>query len=202
MASTVYIDINFRRLLGKICAKFSLPPPRYGTTVVAEGRLHSFVDVEVPRGSRFMEIITCWGWFFPDSEQSEEDAARIAIKRLRDELGFEVKDINYDEKISYKELYKRNCDEHTELRDEYEMLNLDFDLLKKTYNILIEEKKQIAAELKEIKDGIARCHALINHPNVGPMDVESTAEVAILGDVETTATTEEDPEAPPGYYKI
>ncbi len=44
-------------------------------------------------------------------------------------------------KKSYKKLYEYISDEHTKLRHEYEILNLDFDIFKKIYNILIKEKK-------------------------------------------------------------
>nr|CAD1833376.1 unnamed protein product [Ananas comosus var. bracteatus] len=78
-----------------------------------------------------MKIITCHGVSFFESNQAKEDAACAAIKRLRKELGFEVKDVNFEDKKYYKNLHDRIYDEHLELQDEYEMFNFDFDLLKK-----------------------------------------------------------------------
>nr|CAD1843942.1 unnamed protein product [Ananas comosus var. bracteatus] len=119
-------------------------------------------DVEVPRSNRFMEIITCHGAPFSEANQTQEDAAYVAIKRLSNELGFEVRDVNLEDKKYYKNLYDLIHDEHLELQDEYEMLNSDFELLKKSYNFLIEEKKQIVNALKEIKESIGRCCASIS----------------------------------------
>ncbi len=61
---------------------------------------------------------------FSDSKQSEKDVACIAIKTLHNELDFEIKDINYDDKKTYTKLYERIFDEYTKFRDEYEILGL------------------------------------------------------------------------------
>lgn len=169
--------------------------------VDADFRFCSYVDVEVPRSSRIIEIITCHGASFCESKQAKEDAAYAAIKRLRNELGFEVRDVNFEDKKDYKNLYNRIYDEHLELQDQYEMLNLDFDLLKKSYNFLIEEKKQIVNALKEIKESIGKCCDSINPSAVDPMEEEPTAHTAISGTVcaETTAAINEDPKTPSGY---
>lgn len=98
MASPVTVDINYRRLLCSICVKFSLPSSRYGVTLNTDEHFCSHVDVEVPRCSHFMEIITCWGSPSTDANHSAYDAARVAIGKLSNELAFEVRDANYEEK--------------------------------------------------------------------------------------------------------
>nr|CAD1833651.1 unnamed protein product [Ananas comosus var. bracteatus] len=105
MASHPIVEINFQRLLRNICAKFSLPPPRYGITVGSGDQFCAFVDVQVPRCSRFMEVITCWGSPSCDSILSANEAARVAIEALRTELHFDIRDANYTGKIHFKNLY-------------------------------------------------------------------------------------------------
>nr|CAD1831614.1 unnamed protein product [Ananas comosus var. bracteatus] len=196
MDSSLNVDVSFRQLLHNICVQFSLPPPRYRMTVHTDGRLCSHVDVEVSRSSRFMEIIICHGAPFSEANQTQENAACVAIKRLSNELSFEVRDVNLEDKKYYKNLYDRISDEHLELQDEYEMINLDFELLKKSYNFLIEEKKQIVAALKEMKESIGRCCAFISPPNVDPMEEEPTRHPTTSNTGETTASTSDDPETP------
>nr|CAD1824715.1 unnamed protein product [Ananas comosus var. bracteatus] len=98
MASPVTVDINYRRLLRSICVKFSLPSSRYGITLNTDERFCSHVDVEVPRCSRFMEIITCWGSPSSNASHSAYDAARVAIGKQSNELAFEVRDANMRKK--------------------------------------------------------------------------------------------------------
>nr|CAD1824316.1 unnamed protein product [Ananas comosus var. bracteatus] len=90
MDSSLNVNVSFRQLLHNICVQFSLPPPRYRMTVLTDGRLCSHVDVEVPRSSRFMEIITCHGAPFSEANQTQEDAACVAIKRLSNKLALKL----------------------------------------------------------------------------------------------------------------
>nr|CAD1831553.1 unnamed protein product [Ananas comosus var. bracteatus] len=175
MAAPVSIDINFRHLLRKICAKFSLNPPSYGMTLDVDLRFCSYVDVEIPRSSRIIEVITSWGAPSSNANRTKKDAARIAIGRLRNELRFEVKDTNYEERKSLTGLYDQLCHDHEELRDEYEMLKLDYDLLRRFYNSLVVERDRIVPDLEEMKENIDKCFEIIHEPNVVPMDGELAA---------------------------
>ncbi|XP_020080193.1 uncharacterized protein LOC109703878 isoform X1 [Ananas comosus] len=65
----------------------------------------AFVDVQVPRCSRFMEVIACWGSPSSDSSLSENEAARAAIETLRSELQFDIRDPNYTEKKIISKTY-------------------------------------------------------------------------------------------------
>lgn len=122
MDSFINVDINFPWLLLNICLQFSLPPSRYRMTIDADLRFHSYVDVEVPRSSRFMEIIICHGTSFSNLNQAKEDAACATIKRLCNKVGFKVRYVNFEDKKYYKNLYDRIHDKHLELQDEYECL--------------------------------------------------------------------------------
>nr|CAD1823530.1 unnamed protein product [Ananas comosus var. bracteatus] len=182
-----FYDLDVFFFLGfQICAKFLLNSPSYGMTFDADLRFCSYVDVEIPRNSRIIEVITSWG-----ANRTKEDTARIAIGRLRNELGFEVKDTNYKERKSLRGLYDQICHDHEELRDEYEML-----------------KDRIVADLEEMKENIDRCFEIIHEPNVAPLDDESAANPdehvmppspdhspTVCGP-EFTMITEEDPKTP------
>lgn len=111
----VVIDISFRRLLRIICAKFSLPPPKYGVGLDATGRFRAFVDVTVPRVGPMLEMLTYWGTPSTNIGQTQEDAARTPVERLRDELHFEIKDSNYEERQFYENLYDQIASEYDTL---------------------------------------------------------------------------------------
>nr|CAD1835505.1 unnamed protein product [Ananas comosus var. bracteatus] len=117
MDSSMNVDINFRRLLHNICLQFSLPPPRYRMTIGADLRFCSYVDVEIPRSSQFMEIITCHGASFSDLNQAKEDAACAAIKSLRNKIGFKVRDVNFEDKKLLKS-ERRKIDPENNLMQE------------------------------------------------------------------------------------
>nr|CAD1842607.1 unnamed protein product [Ananas comosus var. bracteatus] len=227
MASSTTFDISFRRLLCSVCSKFSLPPPKYGLTLGSGGQLCSFVDVAVPRCSRFMEVITCWGSPSTDSNETEEDAARVAVETLRKELDFEIRDANYNERRKVEDLYNCVSRKYEDLRNECDMLKKEHDVLKRFYNSLMDEKNRILADWNEVKTHLDSCWSRLNQSGTVPMEAEpsvfaeahgptsenraamnephvSTAcsvPPKIMATLESSPETKEDPEAPPGYYR-
>nr|CAD1818604.1 unnamed protein product [Ananas comosus var. bracteatus] len=214
MASHPIVEINFQRLLRNICAKFSLPPPRYGITVGSGDQFCAFVDVQVPRCSRFMEVITCWGSPSSDSILSENEAARAAIEALRTELHFDIRDANYTGKIHFKNLYDSASQKYEDLLNEYEMLKKEHAVLKRFHKSLLDERDRILGDWNEIRASIAKSHSLLAQSDIDPMDADqyifaaenlANAEDHLPANeahaAESESVSEEDPEPPSDYYK-
>nr|CAD1823681.1 unnamed protein product [Ananas comosus var. bracteatus] len=81
-------------------------------------------EVEIPRGESVAETIRYWGGPFSDVDKSEEDAARRAVAKLRDEYDFEIKDANLEDKKFYENLYARLSVDHTMVREKYKRIKL------------------------------------------------------------------------------
>nr|CAD1832649.1 unnamed protein product [Ananas comosus var. bracteatus] len=135
MASVV-VTVCFRELLRDVCQKYSLAAPRYGIPVENDGLISVYVEVEIPRGESVAETIRYWGSPFSDVDQSEEDTARRAVAKLRDEYAFEIKDANLEDKKFYE----------------------NFELMS--------EKELLVAERRELTGNIEKCFEMLQRPSV------------------------------------
>lgn len=169
-----------------------------------------------------MEVITCWGSPSTDSNETEEDAARLAVETLSKELNFEIRDANYKERKRVENLYDCISRKYEDVRAEFDMLKKEHDVLKRFYISLADEKNQILANWNELKTHLNRCWNVLNQTGTVPMGAESsvfaearapmTQDHAMMTEahtsvhpntmatLESSPETEEDPEAPPGYY--
>lgn len=158
-----------------------------------------------------MEMLTCWGTPSTNIRRTQEDAAWTAVERLRDELHFEIKDSNYEERQFYENLYDQIASKYDALQDQHELLKVDYGILKGQYNSLVDENARLATKWKEVKAEIGKCFAVANSSNVVPIDkglatlntelpaMPSTENAAVGNDVEHATPTKEDPATPSGY---
>nr|CAD1843888.1 unnamed protein product [Ananas comosus var. bracteatus] len=112
MAPVVF-SICFRELLHDVCQQYSLSMPMYGVPVENEkGAIRVYGEVELVRGDTVTEAVRCWSAPCPNIDQSEEDAARRCVGKLRDEFSFDVRDFNLEDKKCFEDLYGRLSIEH------------------------------------------------------------------------------------------
>ncbi len=141
--ATASITVCFREILRDVCQRFSLPAPVYGVPLQDEDGLFTVgVDIEYVGDGTVVETVRCWGQPSVKVEQSEEDAARWAVGKLRDELNFEVLDFNSDDKKFYENLYKR--------------LSADHNILRSYYVEVLAEKERYVAERRKLKQVVDR----------------------------------------------
>nr|CAD1843438.1 unnamed protein product [Ananas comosus var. bracteatus] len=187
MASVV-VTVCFCEMLRDVCQKYSLPSPRYGIPVGSDGLISVYVEVEIPRGYSVAQTVRIWGSPFLDADQSEEDAARLAVAKLRDEYAFEVKDANLEDKKFYENLYARLSVDHTVVCEKYKRLKTDYNLLKGYYNDLMSEKELLIAERRELIGNIEKCSEVFRRPSIHAVRPASSGE-----------GSSEDPATPSGY---
>nr|CAD1830408.1 unnamed protein product [Ananas comosus var. bracteatus] len=107
MAPVVF-PICFRELLRDVCQKYSLSMPMYGVPVENEkGAIRVYGEVELVRGDTVTEAVRCWSAPCANVDESEEDAARRCVGKLRDEFSFDVRDFNLEDKKCFEDLYGR-----------------------------------------------------------------------------------------------
>lgn len=172
------VTVCFRELLRDICERLAMPTPRYGIPVESDG----FISVAVT------ETIRCWGAPSVDVDKSEEDAARRAVGRLREEFDFEVIDYNLNDKKFYENLYARISNGYSSFHRKYKRFKSDYCLLKGYYAELMTEKDRSIAECEELKKNMRKCVELLSPISDGV--------AAIPG---SRAVSEDDPETPSGY---
>nr|CAD1830009.1 unnamed protein product [Ananas comosus var. bracteatus] len=187
MASVV-VTVCFREMLRDVCQKYSLPSPRYGIPVGSDGLISVYVEVEISKGESVAETVRIWGSPFSDVDQSEEDAARRAVAKLRDEYAFEVKDANLEDKKFYENLYARLSVDHTVVCEKYKRLKTDYNLLKGYYNDLLSEKELLVAKRRELMGNIEKCSDIFRRPSIRAVHPTSSGE-----------GSGEDPATPSGY---
>lgn len=117
-------------------------------------------------------------------------------------------------KKCYKNLCERVSQDYEDLQNECEMLRMEHTVLKRFYNSLVEEKDRMLADWNEVKKHI-ECSILLNQTNADSMD----AELSVLAEkhatmierrvqatdggtttVKSAEESDEDSDAPPGYY--
>nr|CAD1843495.1 unnamed protein product [Ananas comosus var. bracteatus] len=135
-------------------------------SVGSDGLISVYVEVEIPRGDSIVETVRIWGSPFLDADQSEEDAARRPVAKLRDEYAFEVKDANLEDKKFYENLYTRLSVDHTVVCEKYKHLKIDYNLLKGYYNDLMSEKELLIAERRELIGNIEKCSEVFRRPSI------------------------------------
>lgn len=64
-----------------------------------------YIDLQIFWSKIVVEMVQCASAHFPTPARVEQDAAHIALKRLKDECDLHIQDINYDDFVFYKNLY-------------------------------------------------------------------------------------------------
>ncbi len=123
------VDVSFRLLL-EITQKLFILEPKYGLTVDTSGQLTAYVDVEVHRGDSVMESIRSLSPPAYVVGPSEEDATRNGINTLRDDLGFNIRDTNFEDVKFYQNFYTHLSKQYNTLISKYNSLKWDYKLLK------------------------------------------------------------------------
>lgn len=89
-----------------------------------------YIDLQIPQSKTVVETVQCAIAQFPTSARAEQDAARIALKRLKDECDLHIKDINYDDSAFYKNLYDHQITGYAILFAQYSNLSREYNFLK------------------------------------------------------------------------
>nr|CAD1837590.1 unnamed protein product [Ananas comosus var. bracteatus] len=142
------IDVSFKNLLLEITQKLSIPEPKYGLTVDSSGQFTAYVDVE--------------GFSGCVAGPSKEEAARNCINTLRDELGFGVRDTNFEDAMFFKSLYDHLCEQYNALMAKYNTLKWDYKFLKECYNKTMADRDRVSTEHSEIQQHLERIFAIMN----------------------------------------
>ncbi len=167
------VEISGVRLLHEICEKLSMIVPQFEMTTNAAGQFVGCVDVQIGCEGSVAEVVRCWGGPFPVASAAEQDAACVAIKRLKEDLDLHIKDANYDDQFYYKSMYDHLSNQYATLSARYSRAKWELGMLKECHSSLAAQKEQFIAERVKIRGAVNECHALINRLGVGTNDPSS-----------------------------
>ncbi|XP_020097831.1 uncharacterized protein LOC109716696 [Ananas comosus] len=157
------VELSWVGLLREITSQIGMEMPVCEVTVDAERRYVAYMDLHVRKeGETTAEVVRCWGSPSPTSDGAERDAARVAVHRLKDRLGLEIKDVNYEDLIFYKSAYAQLTAKHAALYEKYKKLKWEYQLLKNAYDSLIAHKDEYAADRVRIREALEECRAIFN----------------------------------------
>nr|CAD1829959.1 unnamed protein product [Ananas comosus var. bracteatus] len=118
------------------------------------------------------------------SAAAEHDVARVAIKRMVGEYDMQVKDVNYDDSIFYKNLYNHLTTKFAILFAHYTNLLQEYNFVKDCYVTTLAQINEFVTERVQIRCAIEECYAVINRlvplPPIAETD-SSDGTSALLG---------------------
>lgn len=108
--------------------------PHCELTINPEGQFVVYVDLRFPLDGPIVEVARCWGSASTIASVAKQDAARVAMQRLKDKLDLQIKDGNYDERLYYKNMYNHLTYQHVVLFEKYGKVKWEFGALKERFN--------------------------------------------------------------------
>lgn len=99
------INLSYSKLLHEVYEQLQLEVPQSAVSSNSDGQFVSSMDLQIPRNETVVETVRCESAPFPTYAAAEQDAARRALRRLKDECNLQVKDVNYEDSVIYKNLY-------------------------------------------------------------------------------------------------
>lgn len=158
----VVVELSWVRMLREITSQIGMEMPVFEVAVDAEERYVAYIDLHVRKEETTSEVVRCWGSPSPTPDGAEHNAARVAVHRLKDKLGLEIKDVNYEDLIFYKNAYAQLTVKHAALYEKYKKLKWEHQLLKNAYDSLIAQKGEYAADRVKIREALEECRAIFN----------------------------------------
>ncbi len=172
-AAMPVVELSGVRLLHEIAEKLDMVVPQFEMTTNADGQYVCCVELHIPYENVGSEVVRCWGSPSPVAGSAEQDAAYVAIKRLKEDLDLHVKDANYEDRFYYKNMYDHLANQHATLFAKYGRVKWELAMLKECHSSLAAQKEQFVAERVKIRAAIEECHTLINRLGVGTNDPSS-----------------------------
>nr|CAD1831658.1 unnamed protein product [Ananas comosus var. bracteatus] len=180
------IQLFYSKLLEKFAEKLGVETPECVVTVVAEGWFLAYIDLPIARSGIVIKIVRNWGAPSPDFKVAKEDAAHVAIQRMKGKLDLQIKNTNYDDFILYKSLYDNVTRfwifSNSDLLRQFKNPKREYNLLKDCYASAVVEKVESIAEQVKMRRTIDECHVTINY-----LHADRIATVADLSEAESAS---------------
>lgn len=134
----------------------------------ADGQFVGSMDLQLPLNVTAPETVRCDGVPFPTRGAAEQDVARRALKKLHEECDVQVKDVNYEDSVIYKNLYEHQLAEYTLLFTQFTNVTREYNVLKDCYIATLAQKNEYASERVMLRHAIGECHSAVNQLIVEP----------------------------------
>nr|CAD1834637.1 unnamed protein product [Ananas comosus var. bracteatus] len=160
------IHFSYVMMLGEVYEQLGLGVPQIVVTPDTEGKFIGYVDLQIPRSETVVQTVRCSSSQFPTATGAEQDAARLAMKRLKEECDLQFKDINYDDSLLYKNLYDHQTTNCAVLTTQYSNLSREHSFLKECHVSTVAQKNEYVNERIKLRNAIGECYAVVNRITV------------------------------------
>lgn len=100
---------------------------------------------------------------------SKIHTALLALKRLKDECDSQLKEINYEDSIIFKNLYDHQTTDYDVLFAQYNNLTQEYNNLKECYTITLAQKNEYINErIRLLHQAIGECYTVVNRITIEP----------------------------------
>nr|CAD1844336.1 unnamed protein product [Ananas comosus var. bracteatus] len=162
------IHLSYARLLREVYEQLQLEVPQCVVSTDSDGQFVASIDLQIPRSETVVETVRCESAHFPTYAAAEQDTARRALKRLEDECDLQVKDINYEDSVIYKNMYDHQTTDYAVLFAQYNNLTREHNILKECYITTLAQKNEYINERIRLRQAIGECYAAVNRLTVEP----------------------------------
>ncbi len=156
------VQLSYLKLLKEISAKLGIQTPQCEVTLVCKGWFVAYIEFEVVRFGSIVETLRCWGGPSPDMQEAKEEAAGSTVRRMKDEFGLEIKDVNYDDFILYRNMYDQVSLQHTNIKANFNNLEREYNILRSRYTSTLAQNSTLLAERAKMRSIIDEYHATVN----------------------------------------
>ncbi len=157
------IQLSYLKLLEEISEKVGIGTPQCEVTSAVEGWFLAYIDVEIAHVGSVVQTVRCWGGPSPDMREAREEAAGYAIRKMKCEFGLEIKDVNYEDYILYRNMYDHGVVQYADLLTPFNNLQREYNMLKDCYTSTLIENAEYLAQQVKMRCTIDECRATINH---------------------------------------
>lgn len=156
------IHFSYVRMLSEVYEQLSLGVPQIVVTSDTEGKIVAYVDLQIPRTETIIQAVRCSSSQFPTAAAAEQDAARLAMKRLMEECDLQYKDMNYNDSLLYKNLYGHQTTDCGVISAQYSNLSKEHSFLKECYITTVAQKNEFVNERINLRNATGECYAMVN----------------------------------------
>nr|CAD1825749.1 unnamed protein product [Ananas comosus var. bracteatus] len=160
------INVSYIRLLSEVYEQLHLDVPQIVVDVDDEGKFVGRVDLQILRSETVIQTVHCTSSQFPTSVGAQQDVARLALNRIKDECDLQIKDANYDDSVLYKTLYDHKCTDYTvvttQLSTQLSNLSREYDFLKECFVSTVEQKNVYVNDQIQLRRAVGECYDIVN----------------------------------------
>ncbi len=158
------VQLSYIKLLEEIAEKLSIENPQCEVTLIGEEWFLAYIELEIAHVGSVVEVVCCWDGPSPDIHQkAKEDAARFTIEKMKSKFDLQIKDVNYDDYILYKNMHNDVTIQYTDLLTRFNNLGQEYNGLKDCHASTLADNAKFVTKQLKMQHSIDEYRASVNH---------------------------------------